>query len=84
MKTIILPAFALIIGTTAISAQNVSVEDLARRTIERRAVEAVNWGMAAVNTDLMLQEMLTKTSGKVNQIIYWGSPARLAQSDADA
>ncbi|HEY7053010.1 MAG TPA: DUF1254 domain-containing protein, partial [Mycobacterium sp.] len=28
----------------------------------------------AVNTDLMLQEMLTKTSGKVNQIVYWGRP----------
>ena len=72
MKGIILTAFALIVGTTAISAQNFSAEDLARRTIERRAVEAVNWGMAAVNTDLMLQEMLTKTSGKVNQVIYWG------------
>src|SRR5262245_51012628 len=30
--------------------------------------------MPAVNTDLMLQEMLTKTSGKVNQFIYWGRP----------
>lgn len=49
-------------------------EDLARRTIERRAVEAVIWGMPAVNTDLMLQEMLTKTQGKVGQVIYWGRP----------
>src|SRR5215471_18705770 len=48
--------------------------DLARRNIERRAVEAVIWGMAAVNTELMLQEMLTKTSGKVNQVVYWGRP----------
>jgi hypothetical protein len=48
--------------------------DLARRTIERRAVEAVIWGMPAVNYDLMLQEMLTKTAGKVNEIIYWGGP----------
>jgi hypothetical protein len=37
-----------------------------------RAVEAVIWGMSAVNTDLMRQEMLTKTNGKVNQVIYWG------------
>jgi hypothetical protein len=49
-------------------------EDLARRLIERRAVEAVIWGMPAVNTDLMLQEMLTKTSGRVNQILYWSRP----------
>ena len=37
--------------------------------IERRAVEAVIWGMPAVNVDLMRQEMLTKTAGKVNQIV---------------
>jgi hypothetical protein len=30
------------------------------------AVEAVIWGMPAVNYDLMLQEMLNKTDGKVN------------------
>jgi hypothetical protein len=30
--------------------------------------------MPAVNYDLMLQEMLTKTPGKVNQVIYWGGP----------
>jgi hypothetical protein len=45
-----------------------------KRTIERRAVEAVKWGMSAVNYDLMLQEMLTKTAGKVNQVISWGRP----------
>jgi hypothetical protein len=55
-------------------AENFSAEELARRTMERRAVEAVVWGMPAVNYDLMLQEMLTKTPGKVNQVIYWGRP----------
>jgi hypothetical protein len=34
----------------------------------------VIWGMPIVNYDLMLQEMLTKTPGKVNQVIYWGKP----------
>ena len=48
--------------------------DATRRMIERRAVEAVIWGMPAVNYDLMRQEMLTKTSGKVGQVIYWGRP----------
>ncbi len=47
---------------------------LAERTLHRRAVEAVIWGMPAVNYDLMLQEMLTKTPGKVGQVIYWGRP----------
>jgi hypothetical protein len=55
-------------------AQNLSSDDLAHRTVERRAVEAVIWGMPAVNYDLMLQEMLSKTSGKVNQIVYWSRP----------
>src|SRR5580693_5459084 len=55
-------------------AENLSPEELARLTMERRAVEAVVWGMPAVNYDLMLQEMLTKTPGKVNQVIYWGRP----------
>jgi hypothetical protein len=59
---------------TPVRAQNLSADDLARRHVERRAVEAAIWGMAAVNTDLMLQEMLTKTAGKVNQFIYWGRP----------
>src|SRR5262245_8430041 len=47
---------------------------LAERALHRRAVEAVIWGMPAVNYDLMLQEMLTKTPGKVGQVIYWGRP----------
>lgn len=44
------------------------------RLVRSRAVEAAVWGMPVVNYDLMLQEMLTKTSGKVNQVIYWGKP----------
>jgi hypothetical protein len=55
-------------------AENFSAEELNRRAVERRAVEAVIWGMPAVNYDLMLQEMLTKTPGKVNEVIYWGKP----------
>src|SRR6516165_10523731 len=47
---------------------------LQQRALHRRAVEAVIWGIPAVNYDLMLQEMLTKTPGKVGQVIYWGRP----------
>src|SRR5262245_22574633 len=56
-------------------AQNFSAEELNRRNIERRAVEAVIWGMPAVNTDLMRQEMFRKTSGKENEVLYWSRPA---------
>jgi hypothetical protein len=74
MNRTIVAAFTFLCAATSAPAQNLSTEDLARRTIERRAVEAVIWGIPAVNYDLMLQEMLNKTSGKVNQVIYWGRP----------
>jgi hypothetical protein len=68
-------ALAIIGFATAVQAQpSGTFGELAARTVERRAVEAVIWGMPAVNYDLMLQEMLTKTAGKVNQVIYWGRP----------
>ena len=56
------------------SLRNYSRDDLNRRTIERRATEAVIWGIPAVNYHLVLREMLLKTSGKVNQVLYWGQP----------
>src|SRR5262245_65178409 len=74
MTRTILAVLAFIIGTGAASAENLSSQQLEQRAIQRRAVEAVSWGMPAVNTDLMLQEMLTKTPGKVGQVIYWGRP----------
>ena len=64
----------VVCAVTSVQAQNLTAEGLARRTIERRAVEAVIWGMPVVNYDLMLQEMLSKTNGKVNEVIYWGRP----------
>ena len=53
------------------SYQELSAEDLSRRAVERRAVEAVIWGMPAVNYQLMYQEMVRKTNGDFNQILYW-------------
>jgi hypothetical protein len=74
MQRAALTALALILMAALGHAQDLSAGDLARRAIERRAVEAVIWGMPAVNADLMLQEMLDKTAGKVNQVVYWGEP----------
>src|SRR6476469_9947725 len=44
---------------------------LAQRTLHRRAVEAVIWGMPAVNYDLMYQAAVREARGGFNQIIYW-------------
>ena len=46
---------------------------LAERTKYRRAVEAVIWGMPAVNYDLMLQASIMAGAGN-NQIVYWSRP----------
>ena len=64
-------AVALMSAPAPAHAQTYSPDDLARRTIERRAVEAVIWGMPAVNTDLMYQAMVRETKGGFNQIVYW-------------
>jgi hypothetical protein len=71
MKRTVLGALTVICLTASANAQNLSAEDIARRTVERRAVEAVIWGMPAVNTDLMYQAMVRETKGTVNQIVYW-------------
>ncbi|OCP01806.1 MULTISPECIES: DUF1254 domain-containing protein [unclassified Ensifer] len=65
---------ALLAGTVSLPAQDLSPESLQRRAIERRATEAVIWGMPAVNADLMLQTMLSTTKAKVNEIVYWSKP----------
>ena len=71
MKKLALAALALICGAASGHTQNFTADDLARRTIERRAVEAIIWGMPAVNYDLMYQAMVRETKGTFNQIVYW-------------
>jgi hypothetical protein len=50
-----------------------SPEELALRTIDRRAVEAVIWGTPAVNFDAMYQAMVrdAKAGEGSNKIVYW-------------
>ncbi|WP_276480988.1 DUF1254 domain-containing protein [Paraflavitalea pollutisoli] len=50
-------------------------ESIREQMIYSRALQAAIWGIPAVNYDLMLQEMLTKTSAKQNEIVYWSRPA---------
>ena len=47
--------------------------ELSHRTIERRAVETVIWGMPAVNYDRMFEAGLAAGAGP-NQIVYWSRP----------
>jgi hypothetical protein len=74
MRAAILTAIALAVLAPSVQAQAPSADDLARRAIERRGVEAMIWAMPAVNADLMLQEMLAKTKAKQNDIVFWSRP----------
>src|SRR6185295_5645809 len=47
--------------------------ELAKRTAYRRAVEAVIWGMPAVNAELMFEAMRA-AGADFNQIVYWSRP----------
>ena len=87
MKKLLLGSLAIAAAGAALAAsaaQPPSLSQLQQRAVQRRAVEAVNWGMPAVNYDLMLQEMLNKTAGKVNQSRLLVAAPRLAQPDAHA
>lgn len=44
--------------------------DFEEQLIYNRAVEAVIWGMPAVNSELM-HESLIKVKGDYNQVVYW-------------
>jgi hypothetical protein len=64
MKRNILAAVALICATSSAQAQDLSAKEIADRQIHRRAVEAVIWGMPAVNTDLMLRRCSPRPAGR--------------------
>ena len=66
-------AFMMLVLTGAGAGAN-PPDELLRRSQERRAVEAVIWGMPAVNTELMYDQML-KAGGNPGQVIYWGKPS---------
>src|SRR5215813_14390731 len=74
MMRVFAGAAAIALMTFGVEAQTASPEDLATRNIQRRAVEAMIWGMPAVNADLMLQTMLKATKAKPNEIVYWSKP----------
>ena len=50
-----------------------SPAELTERTLHRRALEAVIWGMPAVNAELMFQAM-QDAKADFNQVVYWSRP----------
>ena len=66
-------AFGLLSNALAAPPQGFSAPELQRRSVERRAVEAVLWGMPAVNYERMLQAAAAN-GGALNQVVYWSRP----------
>jgi hypothetical protein len=54
-----------------VSAKDFSSEKLQQRMIERRAVEAVIWGMPIVSLDAMRQAYFRDGKAKYGDIIWW-------------
>ena len=47
--------------------------EVADRALHRRAIEAVIWGMPAVNYELMRRQVV-KVGGAPNQVVFWSRP----------
>jgi hypothetical protein len=77
-RTILTATTLLVTGAVAISAvaqqkKAFTPDELAERALHRRAVEAVIWGMPAVNFERMLQAAIGN-GAKANQVVYWSKP----------
>ena len=51
--------------------QALTVPEIKQQVLRQRAIEAMIWGMPAVNLDLMYQAMLRETPFRDNQMLYW-------------
>jgi len=64
-------ALIFAIGVTTARAQNFSSEELHRRTVERRAVDAVIWGLPLVGEDTVKQAYFRDGKANYNDIVWW-------------
>jgi len=64
---VLLPAHA----QAPAQAQPFTSQDLASRTIYRRGVDAVIWGVPAVNLDMMRQAYFRDAKASYNDIVWW-------------
>ena len=84
MTRTILAVLAFVWVSTTSQAQNLPAEDLARRAIERRAVEAVIWGMPAVNFGADVPGDDRQRQGQAQSGRLLVAPAGLEEPDAHA
>jgi len=70
-QTSVSPAEARAIDAQQTNLPKFSTEDLARRTLERRAVDAAIWGMPMVSLDALRQAYYRDGKAKNGDIIWW-------------
>ena len=57
------------------NAQTFNSEELHRRTLERRAVEAAIWGMPIVSVHAMREAFFRDAKANYNDIVFWSKPS---------
>lgn len=70
---LVVAALAAINLATAQPSSPLTPQELNERMLHRRAVDAVIWGMPAVNAELMYQAV-AKANADFNQVVYWSRP----------
>ncbi len=73
LPALLIPPLASLATTRMAAAQTRPATEIAQRAIARRAVEAVIWGMPAVNFEL-LSQAVRKAGAGFNQVVYWSRP----------
>jgi hypothetical protein len=73
MRRRVLALFALISGSVSASAQVFTPEEISRRTVERRAVEAVIWGMPAVSMAAFRASLKRDLDADFGDVIYFSN-----------
>jgi hypothetical protein len=64
---------SLVVLTQSAAAQTTTFtpQELASRTVNRRAVDAVIWGVPAVNLDMMRHAYFRDAKASYNDIVWW-------------
>ena len=71
MQNVLAAALVGLLELTSAHAKDFSSEELNRRTLERRAVDAVIWGLPLVSEDAVKQAALHDGKATYNDIVWW-------------
>jgi hypothetical protein len=64
-----------LLAVAAIGARGYTPQELAHRTLQRRAVDAAIWGMPIVSVAAMRQSYFRDANAEYDDILFWSKPA---------